>query len=143
VIGYLLDTNVISQLARTAPTSEANAVSERIHAHGNECCVSTLTIHELAYGIERLPAGSRREALTYWMDELILPRFPVVHYDTVAARWHARERARLRAAGREVPLIDGQIAAIAATNGLVLVTGNTRHFAHFRGLVVEDWLEER
>ena len=102
---------------------------------------STPTVHELLFGIELLPAGALRAALTRWMSQLVLPKFPVVHYDEVAAAWHARERARLRAAGQDLPLADGQIAAIAATNGFVLVTGNTKHFARFSGLVVENWLK--
>ena len=59
-----------------------------------------------------------------------------------AAAWHARERARLAAEGITVPFLDGQIAAVAATNGLILVTGNVKHYACFEGLKVEDWGEE-
>jgi len=53
--------------------------------------------------------------------------------------WPARERARLSKAGRRPPFVDGQIAAIAATNGLVLVTANPKDFTVFRGLEVTDW----
>jgi len=56
-----------------------------------------------------------------------------------AAAWHARERARLANMGRMPPFVDGQIAAIAATNELVLVTANPKDFQAFRGLVVADW----
>ena len=45
-----------------------------------------------------------------------------------AADWHARERARLEATGTPPPLADGQIAAIAATNDLLLVTRNVEDF---------------
>ena len=52
----------------------------------------------------------------------MLESLPILDYGWEAADWHARECARLSAAGRKPPLVDGQIAAIAHSNGLVLVT---------------------
>ncbi len=49
------------------------------------------------------------------------------------------ERARLAAHGRTLPFVDGQIAAIAQTNNLVLVTANAADFRDFAGLTIEDW----
>jgi tRNA(fMet)-specific endonuclease VapC len=49
------------------------------------------------------------------------------------------QRARLVSTERTPPFIDGQIAAVAATNGLTLVTANTADFQHFAGLHVIDW----
>jgi len=46
-----------------------------------------------------------------------------------------------RSSGRNVPSADGQIAAIAAVNGLVLVTANKRDFRGFQGLRVESWVD--
>lgn len=63
----------------------------------------------------------------------------VLPYDAESALWHAAERARLTRLGRTPPYPDGQIAAIAAVNGLILVTANVRDFADFDGLIVEDW----
>ncbi len=60
-------------------------------------------------------------------------------YDDVAATWHAGERARLERAGKPRPFADGQIAAIAAVNELVLVTRNVKDFKSFRGLELTDW----
>ena len=61
-------------------------------------------------------------------------------YDELAAGWHGRERARLEALGKPAPYVDGQIAAIAEVNDLILVTANTKDFARFKGLTVENWL---
>ena len=66
-------------------------------------------------------------------DLVILP------YDEAAADWHADERARLSAIGLTPPFADGQIAAVAAVNGLVLVTRNVADFQHFQGLTIENW----
>ena len=60
-------------------------------------------------------------------------------YNREAADWHALERARLGALGRTPPFVDGQIAAIAYINDLVLVTSNTAAFEDFGGLRVESW----
>jgi tRNA(fMet)-specific endonuclease VapC len=65
--------------------------------------------------------------------------FPILPYDEAAATWHGEERVRLDALGRPAPFVDGQIAAIAHVNGLVLVTTNDRDFARFAGLAVENW----
>jgi tRNA(fMet)-specific endonuclease VapC len=53
--------------------------------------------------------------------------------------WHALELARLATSGRTPPLVDGQIAAIARVNDLVLVTSNNVDFRGFRGLQVKSW----
>jgi tRNA(fMet)-specific endonuclease VapC len=49
------------------------------------------------------------------------------------------ERARLTQSGRTPSYVDGEIASIAAVNGLVLVTKNVRDFRHFQNLAIEDW----
>jgi tRNA(fMet)-specific endonuclease VapC len=45
----------------------------------------------------------------------------------------------LEALGQPPPYVDGQNAAIAHVRDLVLVTANTKDFARFKGLKVEDW----
>ncbi len=69
----------------------------------------------------------------------IAPTVPVLPYHEAAAIWHGRERARLTAVGRTPPFADGQIAAIASTHQLTLVTFNTADYADFSGLTLESW----
>ena len=64
---------------------------------------------------------------------------PILEYDHRAASWYALERARLVAAGRTLPFVDGQIAAIAGVNDLILVTSNRSDFRGFKGLQVRNW----
>ncbi len=64
-------------------------------------------------------------------------------YDEAAAHWHGHERARLDRLGRPAPYVDGQIAAIAFVNDIVLVTANVKDFARFRDVKVENWSKRR
>lgn len=63
----------------------------------------------------------------------------MVRYTTAAATWHAEQRVRLKTVGRTPPFLDGQIAAVAAVNNLILVTHNLADYKHFAGLQVVDW----
>jgi tRNA(fMet)-specific endonuclease VapC len=65
----------------------------------------------------------------------------VLPYDEHAASWHARERARLTKRGKPPSFVDGQIAAVAAVNGLTLVTRNVRDFVAF-AVRVESWFDD-
>ncbi len=131
---YLLDTNILSERARRRPDP---GVQSRLHAHKHEVCTAAPILHELQYGLARMPDGVRKQRLTRYLERVLL--LEILPYDRDAARWHAEERARLTRRGRVPPFVDGQIAAVAATNGLTLVTRNTDDFDDFTNLSVEDW----
>jgi tRNA(fMet)-specific endonuclease VapC len=95
--------------------------------------------HELTYGCRRLPKGKRRSALDAYLRDVVRNSFPILPYDEAAAEWHGEERARLESIGRPAPFVDGQIAAIAHVQGLVLVTINHEDFGRFKELKVENW----
>lgn len=63
----------------------------------------------------------------------------ILPYDSEAAEWHAQERARLQRLGKTPTFPDGQIAAIAVTQKLTLVTLNRRDFQNFKGVNLADW----
>jgi len=132
---FLLDTNILSEPTRKQPNPGVMAGLER---HGEESCTAALVIHEMVYGIERLEPGQRRQALSAYVARVLAVPFPVLAYDNDAARWHARERARLEQRGRTAAFVDGQIAAIAAVHGLVLVTRDVRQFEIF-DLDIDNW----
>jgi tRNA(fMet)-specific endonuclease VapC len=135
VVKYLLDTNVLSELARPRPD---DGVLARLDEVADDAAIAAVVWHELRFGVARLPAGRRREALSAFVAGLA-SRFSVLPYDQAAAEWHARERARWERAGRPAPFADGQIAAVAVTNDLRLVTRNVADFAEFADLTVESW----
>jgi tRNA(fMet)-specific endonuclease VapC len=70
---------------------------------------------------------------------VLLPLVPILPYGERESEWHARERARLGGIGKTPPFADGQIAAVAAVHGLVLITFDLKGFQHFEGLKIEDW----
>ena len=135
-LAYLLDTSIVSAPISKTPDP---AILERLDVHGPECAVAAPVWHELTYGCRRLPKGKRRTALEAYLRDVVHGSFPVLPYDEAAAAWHGEERARLEALGRPAPFVDGQIAAIAQVNGLVLATTNDKDFARFKGLTVENW----
>lgn len=134
---YLLDTGIVSEPLRPRAS---RTVLKRLAAHQDECAIASLVWHELQFGCERLGASRRRDEIRRYLDEVVLQSFPILDYGREPAAWHARERARLEAAGRPVPFVDGQIAAVACVNDLTFVTTNQRDFHAFKGLRVADWL---
>ena len=134
---YLLDTNVVSEPLRPEPNA---GVIRRLQDHERDIAIPAPVWHELRFGCARLSSSRRREAIERYIEDVVLENIPILEYDWKAAGWHARERARLSAAGRTPPFVDGQIAAIARVNELTLVTANANEFEGFRGLHTTSWM---
>jgi tRNA(fMet)-specific endonuclease VapC len=135
----MLDTNILSEPVVTRPN---RLVLERIKANTASLAISSVTWHEVLYGMFLLPAGKRRNQIEDYLFRRIRPALPIIAFEERAAKWQAEQRARLRQAGRSPSYPDSQIAAIAAVNGLALVTRNIQDFADFQGLRLENWFEE-
>lgn len=133
---YLLDTNVVSELHKESTFA---IVKTKIATMADKCCISSVTWHELKFGLESMPEGKRKKELHTFLYDLILARFPILNYDQMAASLHAKFRAELKAAGTPKPYADTQIASIALANGLILVTHNVKDFEGIPLLAVEDW----
>jgi tRNA(fMet)-specific endonuclease VapC len=133
---FLLDTNVVSEPLRPRPSAK---VLEKLRRHDGEVAIASVVWHELRFGAVRLADGARRAAIERYLADVVAISFPILDYDRAAAEWHASERARLVAAGKTPPFVDGQIAAIALVNELTLVTANKVDFDLFRGLRVQRW----
>ncbi len=95
--------------------------------------------HELWFGCHRLPASTKHTVIERYLNEVVAVSMAILPCDQAAAEWHATERARLMALGKTPPFVDGQIMAIAQTNGLILATLNPKDYAAFAGVKVEDW----
>ena len=134
---FLLDANIWSEMARSECDPRVVRCFER---ETNHLAIPAPVADELTFGVERLPAGKRRDHLREWLDR-ILVSYPVLPFDDRAAVWHGAERARRERLGRPPPFINGMIAAIAVANDLTLVTRNSVDFAGFNGLRVENWFQ--
>lgn len=135
-VKFLLDTNVLSEPMKQAPNP---GVMQHLAKFSPEISLSSPTWHEMLRGAFRLPEGKRRTAILDYLENRVYQSIPILPYDHAAAKWHAEQRAALEAKGRTPPYVDGQIAAVAAVNGLELITRNTGDFDGFSGLVVTDW----
>lgn len=134
--GFLLDTNVLSEFARTGEPDQhvdrwlKNAAEESLFA-------SVLTFAEIRRGIELLSAGKRRFQLEQWQGDLVasfeLRLFPVTR--AIADRW-AVVSAQAQRQGIALAIIDGLIAATALEHDVTLVTRNVKDFA---GVEVPLW----
>ena len=81
---------------------------------------------EFRYGAEILPSGKRRDSLMTQIDRTLHAAFEdrILPFDTIAAKSYASIAGRRRCAGRPISLLDCQIAAIAESRNLALVTRN-------------------
>jgi len=132
---YLLDTNVISEATRPIPNPN---IVRKLTEHQREIATAAVVLHELLYGCLRLPESQKRQFLLEYINQIPL-KMPILSYDPQAAQWHAEERARLSKVGKTPAFADGQIASIAYSNNLVLVTNNVSDFQFFAGLKIENW----
>ncbi|MGH7567200.1 MAG: type II toxin-antitoxin system VapC family toxin [Gemmatimonadota bacterium] len=124
--GYLLDTNVVSELMKPRPSRR---VADWIDATPEELLhLSVITIGELRKGIDLLDDHEpRRAALQSWLDRDVRVRFAgrlLAFDDAVAERWGQLE-AVAKKRRITLPTIDAQLTATALHHSLTFVTRNT------------------
>lgn len=105
-------------------------------AASEELAITAISVGELVYGAER----SARPAEKLLQIDILLATITVVAYDDEAAHRFGRLKMALERRGERLADADLQIAAIALSRGVPLVTHNGRHFERVPGLVLEDWL---
>lgn len=137
----LLDTNVISELLRSAPDMR---VVEWIDSQPVQTlCLSAITVAELRWGVAQLPAGKRRAALHAKLEEGLMPHMAsrVLPFDTDCARSYADLMEKARAEGRGIALADGLIAALASAKNLTVATRDVSPFEAAGLTVINPWAE--
>ena len=133
---YLLDTDILSNLLRRAPSTAL--ITKLASVPAERQFTSSITLGELVYGAHRL--RDRTDALLQRLDETLLPNLPVLPFDASAARRYGEVRAEVERRGTPIGDADLRIAAIALDRNLTVVTGNVRHFQKVPSLAVENWL---
>jgi toxin FitB len=134
----VLDTNVISELMRRNPSADVVAW---LDAQTDPLWITSITMHEIEYGIERLGDESRKSALRAAFErafaEVVSPR--VLAFDEEAARVAGAISAQRERDGRPIHIADSQIAAIARCNSATLVTRDLRDFSGLDLDLINPW----
>ncbi len=122
----VLDTNVVSEPLSRVPDQN---VLRWLAEHSTDVAVTSVTVAELRFGVQRLPEGRRRDHLTAAVDDLIVGAAErILPFDAEAADTAGRLRARRESVGRLVSAEDTVIAAICLAGGHTLATRNTKDF---------------
>ncbi len=134
--GFLLDTNVVSELAKSAPELQVVAfLNSR-----DDLWLSTIVVHELHFGLRLLPTGRRQREL-----RKVLSAIVTEHDDRLlgvgrrVAQHAATLRAQARHAGQTTSLADALIAGTAAVHHLTVATRNVSHFQGLGVDVISPW----
>lgn len=122
---FLLDTNVLSEPLKPKPNPK---VLELLAANSNVMDVPATAYNEIVFGYAKLIDSKRKLAIEAYVYREVEGKLLILPYDRLAAKWHAMEQARSRRIGKTPPSLDGQIAAVAATNNLTFVTRNVKDF---------------
>ena len=140
--GFLLDTNVISELRKPRPVP---TVVRFVEAQAEEdLFISDISFAEIRFGIEQLDDAERRASLTAWLDSTLRPLFEGRIFsitEDVILRWRLLVEAGRRR-GHTFGQPDLFIAAIAAEENLVVVSRDTIHFEEAGVPVLNPWDSE-
>jgi toxin FitB len=137
--GFLLDTNIPSEMTRPRPQSSVAGWLD--DADDEQLFFSVVSIGEILKGITLLPESKRRGELQLWLDETLRPWFqgrilPV--NEPIAERWGVLGAQR-QLEGRPLKVVDGFIAATALEHNLTVVTRNVNDFAGLGVTVFNPW----
>lgn len=125
-MSYLVDTNVLSELAKAKPDAKVVAW---LRDNEPKLYVSSISIGELRKGVESLPTGKRKAGLQTWLNG-ICQRMEgrILSFNTSTSHVWGQLVARWEKSGHTVPALDSQLAATASRHGLTMVTRNVDDF---------------
>ena len=135
----VLDTNVVSELMRSAPDDRVVAWVDRYPAR--DVFITAVTAAELQYGVARLPDGRRKSVLAVRVAELLAEDFEnqILPFGVNAATHYAQIAATREQGGRPISMADAQIAAICRHYNAELATRNIKDFADTGVPVHDPW----
>ncbi len=137
----LLDTNVISELAKTQPNPAVLLYVDSLPAE--TVFTAAICEAEIRYGLARMPVGRRRDELITHMEAFFDAGFPdqVLRFDRACAAAYGEIRQAREAAGKPITAEDAMIAATARAYSVrAIATRNTKDFADCGVAVIDPWL---
>jgi predicted nucleic acid-binding protein len=139
VMNFLLDTNVISELARPQPSQAV--VSWLDHTLEATVFISVVTLAELHHGVEKMPSGYNRSRLHSWLATALPDRFEgrILPVDVVVAQRWGIIVAQCEKQGMPIEPMDALLAATAIVHHLTLATRNIRHFPMLEKAIINPW----
>jgi predicted nucleic acid-binding protein len=135
----ILDTNVLSALMRLP--ADKTVVDWLDQQPRTSIWTTSITILEIRYGLQILPAGKRRSALMQLFETLLVDKIQnrVASFDTAAAHHAGDLMAARHRKGRPGDLRDTLIAGIVLASHAKLATRNTSHFTDLPMPVINPW----
>ena len=134
--GYLIDTNVVSEISKETPNSSVVAFLKE----EAQVWLSTIVIHEIEFGLQLLPEGRRREGLYRMYTEVVSAYSDrILSIDRSAAERAANLQAQSQKVGHILDLGDALIAGTAMTHGLTIATRNVKDFDGLGLDVFDPW----
>jgi len=134
---YLLDTNVLSEVAKKRPS--ATVIGHLREVPQTALHASVVSVMEMRFGAVRSATGS---ILWERIRRDVLRRVKILPLGEDEASRAGEILADLEMRGVPVGIEDVMIGATALVHGLVVVTRNVKHLGRIRGLVVANWWEE-
>ena len=129
---YLLDTNMCIYLMKNQPEEVAQRFAQ---CYVGDVVMSSITYAELAYGVA-VSANPKREKINL---AALIEDIQVIPFDSAAGEAYGPIRLATRETKKDA--LDKLIAAHAVSLNAIVVTNNTKDFAKYPGLVIENWIE--
>ena len=129
---YMMDTNICIYAIKNKSES---VIRKILSQNPEDLCISVVTYAELMHGVEKSQAVEKNRIAM----SLFLSAITVLDFDGEAVEAYGQIRAELERKGTPIDPMDLLIAGHARSQGLILVTNNTREFARVTGLRIEDW----
>lgn len=136
---YLLDTNVLSEFAKAAVDPAVLSWMKRTDEL--QITLSVISVGEIQKGISRTPQGKLQQELQTWLTNRLIPRFGIRILPLTSSdlqRW-GQLLGEAERSGEPLRPVDTLLAAMALNHNLILVTRNTRNFAHTGVRIINPW----
>ena len=133
---YLLDTNIISEVIKESPEAKVLEFLKDIE----DTYLSAVTVHELYFGVRRLPEGKKRKLITTGIDSLI-KAYKQKTLDVGVSEMDLAATLRVEAQqqGKVLHFADSLIAATAQQNNFILATRNISDFDSLKIALINPW----